>query len=215
MNQERGEPRPVAIWTGNVVLEGILSSPAESAGVAVLVAGRGSQTRDERLVEDLNRIGIATLQVTLLTDDEQQFDSRTGHYRYDADFLAHRLIDVAQWLPKESQLRGLPIAYIGTTIGAASALVAAALRPDLVNAVVAINGRTDLAADYLRTVKTPTLFVLNDMPVLRMNRDALSQIKGEKRIEVIHAENGQALDLFVQKAVRWIADKLSLIAEAV
>ncbi len=215
MNQERGEPRPVAIWTGNVVLEGILSSPGECAGVAVLVAGRGSQTRDERLVEDLNRIGIATLQVSLLTDDEQQFDTRTGHYRYDADFLAHRLIDVAQWMPKEPQLRGLPIAYIGTTIGAASALVAAALRPDLVNAVVAINGRTDLAADYLRTVKTPTLFVLNDMPVLRMNRDALSQIKGEKRIEVIHAENGQALELFVQKAVRWIADKLALIAEAV
>src|SRR5450759_1217769 len=99
MNQERGEPRPVAIWTGNVVLEGILSSPAEPAGVAVLVAGRGSQTRDDRLVEDLNRIGIATLQVSLLTDDEQQFDSRTGHYRYDADFLAHRLIEVAQWLP--------------------------------------------------------------------------------------------------------------------
>ncbi len=215
MNQERGEPRPVAIWTGNVVLEGILSSPGECAGVAVLVAGRGSQTRDERLVEDLNRIGIATLQVSLLTEDEQQFDTRTGHYRYDADFLAHRLIDVAQWVPKESQLRGLPIAYIGTTIGAASALVAAALRPDLVNAVVAINGRTDLAADYLRTVKTPTLFVLNDMPVLRMNRDALSQIKGEKRIEVIHAENGQALELFVQKSVRWIADKLALIAEAV
>ncbi len=215
MNQERGEPRTVAIWTGNVVLEGILTSPAEPAGVAVLVAGQGSQTRDERLVEDLNRIGISTLQVSLLTDDEQQFDSRTGHYRYDADFLAHRLIDVAQWLPKESQLRGLPIAYVGTTIGAASALVAAALRPDLVNAVVAINGRTDMAADYLRNVKTPTLFVLNDMPVLRMNRDALSQIKGEKRIEVIHAENGQALELFVQKAVRWIADKMALIAEAV
>jgi putative phosphoribosyl transferase len=215
MNQERGEPRQVAIWTGNVVLGGVLSSPAEPAGVAILVSGPGSQTRDERLVDDLNRIGISTLQAGLLTDDEQQFDSRTGHNRYDADFLAHRLIDVAQWLPKDAALRGLPIAFVGTTIGAASALVAAALRPDIVSVVVAINGRTDLAADYLRMVKTPTLFVLNDMPVLRMNRDALSQIKGEKRIEVIHAEDGQALEIFVQKAVRWIAEKLALVAEVV
>jgi acyl-coenzyme A thioesterase PaaI-like protein len=215
MNQEQIEPRQVAIWTGNVVLGGVLSSPADSAGVAILVSGPGSQARDQRLVEELNRIRIATLQVGLLTDDEQQFDSRTGHYRYDADFLAHRLIEVAQWLPKDVALRGLPIAYVGTTIGAASALVAAALRPDIVSVVVAINGRTDLAADYLRTVKTPTLFVLNDMPVLRMNRDALAQIKTEKRIEVIHADDGQAQEIFVQKAVRWIADKLALVAEPV
>ncbi len=215
MNQERGEPRQVAIWTGNVVLGGVLSSPADPAGVAILLTGPGSQTRDERLVEDLNRVGISTLQVGLLTDDEQQFDTRTGHSRYDADFLAHRLIEVAQWLPKEVVLRGLPVAYVGTTIGAAAALVAAALRPDIVTAVVAINGRTDLAADHLRTIKTPTLFVLNDMPVLRMNRDALAQIKGEKRIEVIHADNGQALEIFVQKAVRWIAEKFALVMETV
>jgi hypothetical protein len=41
-----------------------------------------------------------------------------------------------------------------------------------------------------------------------MNRDALDQIKAEKRIEVIHAEDGQALDHFVQKAVRWIENRV-------
>ncbi|HEX3582599.1 MAG TPA: hypothetical protein VH087_12605 [Thermoanaerobaculia bacterium] len=87
-------------------------------------------------------------------------------------------------------------------------MVAAALRPDLPSAVVAINGRTDLASDYLRNVKTPALFVLNDMPVLGMNRDALAQVNAEKRIEVIHAEDGPALDHFVQKAVRWIEDRV-------
>ena len=60
-------------------------------------------------------------------------------------------------------------------------------------------------------MKTPTLLVLNDMPVLRMNRDAVSQIRGEKRIEVIHAEGVSALDLFVQKSVRWFADKLNVL----
>lgn len=203
MDQQR-----VVIWTGNVVLDGVLSEPKNAAGVAILVSGPGSDERDRRLIEELGAISVASVQVNLLTEDEQQFDSRTGHYRYDADFLAHRLIEVAHWIPKNAQLRDKPIVYVGTTIGAAAALVASALRPDLVSAIIAINGRTDLAADYLRNVKTPTLFVLNDMPVLRMNRDALAQIKGEKRIEVIHAEDAQALELFVQKAVRWAADRV-------
>lgn len=201
------DQRHVIIPAGSVILHGTLSQPPERSGAAVLIAGPGGETRDARLIDELARIGVATLQVDLLTDDEQQFDSRTGHFRYDADFLAHRLIAVAQWLQHDVS-NELPLAFIGTTVGAASALVAAALRPDLPSAIVAINGRTDLAADYLRNVKTPTLFVLNDMPVLRMNRDALAQIKGEKRIEVIHAEDGQALEHFVQKAVRWIEDRV-------
>jgi dienelactone hydrolase len=207
------EFRHVVIPAGSIILHGTLLQPSVRSGAAVLIAGPGGEVRDARLVAELARINVATLQVDLLTEDEQQFDSRTGHFRYDADFLAHRLIAVAQWLQRNLS-SDLPLAFIGTTVGAASALVAAALRPDLPSAVVAINGRTDLAADYLRNVKTPTLFVLNDMPVLRMNRDALAQIKGEKRIEVIHSEDGQALDHFVQKAVRWIEDKV-LLAEAV
>ena len=202
------ETQRMVIWTGTTVLDGVMVVPENPAGVAILATNPASEERDRRIVEELYANHLAGLRVNLLTDDEQQFDSRTGHFRYDADFLAHRLIDVAQWLPKNAPLQGLPIAYIGTTSGAAAALVAAAQRPDLVGAVVAINGRTDLAADYLREVKTPTLFMLNDMPVLRMNRDALSQIKGEKRIEVIHSEDAQALEIFVRKTVGWIADRI-------
>lgn len=204
MNQHR-----VVVPLTNVIVTGVLMEPEQRTGSAVLVRGTGSEARDTRVAEELAKAGIATLMVDLLTSDEQQFDSRTGHYRYDADFLAHRMIGVAQWLQRSAGLRDLPVAFIGSAAGAAAALVAAALRPDLPSAVVAINGRTDLAADYLRNVKTPTLFVLNDMPVLRMNRDALSQIRGEKRIEVLHAEDGEALEHFVQKAVRWVTDKVA------
>ena len=201
------DQRHVVIPAGSVILHGTLWQPAERSGAVVLIAGPGGEVRDARLIDELGQINVASLQVDLLTEDEQQFDSRTGHFRYDADFLAHRLISVAQWLQRNVS-SDLPLAFVGTTVGAAIALVAAALRPDLPSAVVAINGRTDLASDYLRNVKTPTLFVLNDMPVLRMNRDALAQVKAEKRIEVIHAEDGQALDHFVQKAVRWIEDRV-------
>jgi dienelactone hydrolase len=201
----------VVVPLTNVIVEGVLTEPERLSATAVLVRGAGSDARDARIIEELAKTGVATMAVDLLTSDEQQFDSRTGHFRYDADFLAHRLIGVADWLQRNGSLRDLPVAFLGSAAGAAAALVAAALRPDLPSAVVAINGRTDLAADYLRLVKTPTLFVLNDMPVLRMNRDALSQIKGEKRIEVIHAEDGDALEHFVQKAVRWVADKAAVV----
>jgi putative phosphoribosyl transferase len=206
MNQHQ-----VVVPLTNVIVTGVLTeAEQERAACAVLVRGAGSETRDARVTEELAKAGVATLAVDLLTKDEQQFDSRTGHFRYDADFLAHRVIGVAQWLQRNTGARDLPVAFIGSAAGAAAVLVAAALRPDLPSAVVAVNGRTDLAADYLRSVKTPTLFILNDMPVLRMNRDALSQIRGEKRIEVLHAEDGEALEHFVQKAVRWVTEKAAV-----
>lgn len=202
------DQQKVVIWSGTLGLEATLVRPSNPVGAAVVIKGAGCELRNRRLVAELAAIGVVTVEVDLLTEDEQQFDARTGHFRYDADFLAHRLIQIAEWMAKAPATADLPLAYVGTSIGASAALVAAAIRPDLVTSVVAINGRTDLAADFLRNVKTPTLFVLNDMPVLRMNRDALSQIKGEKRIEVIHADDSTALELFVQKAVRWVADRV-------
>ena len=204
--------KSILITSGKTSLTADVVIPEKPLAVVVVVSGpAGESVAQNRLAGELNRNAIATVSVNLLADDEQQLDSRTGHFRYDADFLAHRLIDVTQWVASHAGLQGLPIGYAGHALGAAAALVAAALRPDSVAAVVCINGRTDLASDYLRAVKTPALLVLNDMPVLRMNRDAVAQIRGEKRIEIIHAEGQPAIDLFVQKSVRWFADKLNVL----
>lgn len=204
--------KSMLIATGKTSLHADVAIPEKPLAVVVVVSGpAGESVAQNRLSAELNRNGIATVGVNLLADDEQQLDSRTGHFRYDADFLAHRLLDVTQWLGMNRDLQNLPLGFAGHALGAAAALVAAALRPDIVSAVVSINGRTDLASDYLRAVKTPTLLVLNDMPVLRMNRDAVSQIRGEKRIEIIHAEGEPAIDLFVQKSLRWFADKLNVL----
>ena len=204
--------RQIQIATGKTSVQAEVAIPDKPLAVVLIVCGpAGESSMHTRLSAELTRNSIAAIRVNLLAADEQQLDSRTGHFRYDADFLAHRILEVTQWLALNHDLQGLPLGYVGDSLGAAAALVAAALRPDVVSAVVSINGRTDLASDYLRAVKTPTLLVLNDMPVLRMNRDAVSQIRGEKRIEIIHAEGDSALELFVQKSGRWFADKLNVL----
>lgn len=203
---------PVLVWTGKVMLEARLAVPSGAAAAAIIVTAPTLTTegRDVELQLELNRCGIATLLTPLLTEGELQFDLQTSQYRLDADFLAQRFVDVAQWLSRNESLKELPLAFIGASSSGAAAILAAAMRPDLVTAVVSIDGRTDLAIDSIRNVKTPTLLVVHDMPVLRMNREALTLLRGEKRLEIVHAENGDVVQSVVQKAVLWLADKLTV-----
>lgn len=204
---------PALVWTGKVMLEGRIAMPAKPAAAVVFASAPAlvDADRDTTIIAELYQQGVATLYVPLLTEDEFQFDTRTTQYRFDAEFLAQRYIDVAQWLLRNRELSGIPLGYAGSSGGAAGAVVASALRPDLVSAVVSIDGRTDLAIEHLRNVKTPTLLVVKDMPVLRMNREALTKIRGEKRIEIIHGADCTAVECVVQKTVRWFADKLALV----
>jgi len=77
--------------------------------------------------------------VPLLTEDEIQFDSRTTHFRYDADFLAQRYIDIAQWVKRSRGLHDVPLGYIGSSGAAAGAIVAASMRPDLASTIVRLD----------------------------------------------------------------------------
>jgi putative phosphoribosyl transferase len=201
---------PALVWIGKVMLDARVVMPPHPVAAVILASAPALQdeARDVDIATTLHRLGIATVYVPLLTDDELQFDARTTHFRYDAEFLAHRFIDVAQWLMRNRDMSVLPIGYAGSSGGAAGALIAAALRPDLVSAVVSIDGRTDLAVDHLRNVKTPALLIVKDMPVLRMNREAVTKLRGERRIEIIH-EGGT--DVLVEKSVHWLADKLALV----
>lgn len=204
---------PALVWTGKVMLEGRIAMPAKPAAAVVFASAPAldDADRDTAIISELYQQGVATLYVPLLTEDELQFDSRTTQYRFDADFLAQRFVDVAQWLMRNRELSGLPVGYAGSSGGAAGAIVGASQRPDMVSAVVSIDGRTDLAVESLRNVRTPTLLVVKDMPVLRMNREALTKIRGEKRIEIVHGADCAAVECVVQKTVRWFADKLSLV----
>ena len=201
---------PALIWTGKVMLEGRIAMPSGAVGAAIFASAPAlaDEVRDTQIVAGLFDLQIASIYVPLLTEDEVQFDSRTTHFRYDAEFLSQRFIDIAQWASRSRGMSALPLGYIASSGGAAGALVAASQRPDLVTTVVSIDGRTDLASVALRSLRTPTLLLVHDMPVLRMNREALTKIRGERRIEIIHEDKQHV----VEKTLHWMEDHFAVVA---
>ena len=167
---------------------------------AVVIFCCGSHCPEEAITAELERNDIAVIKLS--ESDEC--------YRNDADYVAVRIFETVKALPA-----GMPVGYLGASAAAAGALIAAAEHPDLVAAVVSVNGRTDLAIDQLRMVRTPTLLIVNDMPVLRMNREALSLLRGERRLEIIHGTGPEATPAIVNKAARWLVDRVAVGALAV
>jgi hypothetical protein len=152
---------------------------------------------DELLASELALHDIDLLSVSLLTDEEG------SRFRSDADFMAERILGVLASAPRD-----IPIGVIAYGTAGAAAIIAAAQNPGMISALVSVNGRTDIAVDSLRTLRAPTMLLVNDMPVLRVNREAVSLIKAERRIEIVHGNGDQATHAIVEKCVRWLADKL-------
>jgi len=159
---------------------------------------------DDRIASELALHEIDFLPVSLLTDEE------ATQFRHDADFMAERIAGVLASVPNE-----IPIGIIAYGFAAAAAIIVAAQNRSTVNALVSVNGRTDIAVDSLRVLKVPTMLIVNDMPVLRVNREAVSLIKAERRIEIVHGTGEQATQAIVEKCVRWLADRLVPAAVAV
>jgi pimeloyl-ACP methyl ester carboxylesterase len=105
----------------------------------------------------------------------------------------------------------LRIGYFGASTGAAAALVAAAERPFVVNAVVSRGGRPDLAGDALGDVAAPTLLVVGgeDRPVLELNRWAQRRLRAPTELAVIPGashlfEEPGALEEVARLAAAWL-----------
>jgi putative phosphoribosyl transferase len=180
----------VRIPSGSVQLEGDLRIPPQASGVVVFAHGSGSSRlspRNRFVAGVLEHAGLATLLMDLLTRDEEAVDQLTGQLRFDIELLAERLVAATDWLSQQSGTQHLPAGYFGASTGAAAALVAAAERPELVQAVVSRGGRPDLAGPALSRVRAPTLLIVGsrDELVLELNRAALEQLSGEKRLEIV------------------------------
>src|SRR5205823_5502120 len=135
----------------------------------------------------LRRGGLGTLLVDLLTSDEERIDARTGRLRFDIRLLANRLVACVDWLAQGRPTAVLRIGCFGASTGAAAALIAAAMRPEAVGAVVSRGGRPDLAGPALPHVRAPTLLIVGgeDEVVLDLNREAFEQLACEKRLEIV------------------------------
>src|SRR5919108_165457 len=179
----------VRITVGGVALDGDLARSPHSGGIVLFAHGSGSSRhspRNRRVAEHLQRSGLGTLLMDLLTADEEQLDLRSRELRFDIGLLARRLVAAVDWLT--ARFGGeLPVGLFGASTGAAAALVAAAQRSDRVAAVVSRGGRPDLAGPALERVLAPTLLVVGgaDPQVLALNRQASGQLTAPWRLEVV------------------------------
>jgi dienelactone hydrolase len=181
----------VHVPAGGVTLEGNLSVPDDAGAVVLFAHGSGSSRHSPRnkfVARVLQEVRLATLLLDLLTAEEETIDARTGHLRFDIDFLAARLVHATHWLGQASQTADLRVGYFGASTGAAAALVAVAEQSHVVGAVVSRGGRPDLAGPALPKVESPTLLIVggNDGPVVGMNRDALRKLgASEKQLVIV------------------------------
>jgi putative phosphoribosyl transferase len=207
--------RLVRVPAGALFLQGSLRIPEIARGIVLFPYGIESDQRisyTEGLARPLGEAGFATLLVDLLTPEDKGLDALTGFFRENVDILHKRIIGIANWLREEQETQNLRTSYFGTGVTGAAALIAAAVRPDAVVTVISIDGRIDLARNYLSRIYAPVLLIVgeNDAEGKNLNRDALEQLHTEKQLETI----GGAANLFgdtntqaevAQLAVKWLA----------
>lgn len=167
-------------------LRGHLALPADACGVVLFAHGSGSgrhSPRNRFVAAALNRVGIGTLLLDLLSEAEEQQRPTV----FDIPLLANRLLAATDWLLARPDASRLPLGYFGASTGAAAALVAAATTTHEVAAVVSRGGRPDLAGPHLARVPAPTLLVVGslDHVVLQLNRRAQAMLRCPSRLVVV------------------------------
>ncbi len=208
----------VKIKIGKAILNGNLNIPENVQGLVLFAHGSGSSRfslRNAYVAEMLQKHNLATLLTDLLTEKEEQIDIQTRELRFDIPLLAERLIGAVAWLKKNPGTKNLSVGCFGSSTGAAAALVAAARLPNDVKAVVSRGGRPDLVMKYLLKVKAPTLLIVggNDEPVIKMNEEALQELHGEKKLEIVRGathlfEEPGKLEEVARLAAKWFVRHL-------
>jgi putative phosphoribosyl transferase len=174
------------VQIGPLALPGDLEIPDDSAGLVMFVHGSGSSRlspRNREVAEVFQRQGMATLLFDLLTEAEAA-DRRNV---FDIGLLGRRVGQALDGAVQWRETAALRVGLFGASTGAAAALVAAALRPGSVTAVVSRGGRPDLAQHFLWRVEAPTLLIVGsaDPQALACNRAAYRLLHGVRRIEVV------------------------------
>jgi putative phosphoribosyl transferase len=209
------------IPAAGVTLTADLARPEQPHGLVLFAHGSGSgrhSPRNRAVATDLQGARLATVLVDLLTPEEERLDARDGHLRFDINLLAARLIALTDWLGQNQTTADLGVGLFGASTGAAAALIAAASRPETVQAVVSRGGRPDLAGEFLRLVRQPTLVIVggNDPTVSQLNRQAIAKLSGPTRLEVVPGashlfEEPGALELVARLARDWFLEHLTML----
>jgi dienelactone hydrolase len=218
LNQQ-GRERSVQINLDGPTLDGILTIPTTASGIVLFAHGSGSSRhspRNQAVARHLQRNGLATLLIDLLTHEEESIDEPIRHLRFNIPLLAERLVQAIDWVRNEPETQRLPIGLFGASTGAAAALLAAAQRPFVVHAVVSRGGRPDLAGEALARVQAPTLLIVggDDIAVIGLNRQAAQQMRTAPKLKIILGashlfEEAGTLEQVTRMAADWFTEHLS------
>jgi pimeloyl-ACP methyl ester carboxylesterase len=203
-------------------LEADLAMPEPAHGVVLFAHGSGSgrhSPRNRYVAGELFNAGLATVLADLLTPEEEQIDARTGSLRFDVGLLGARLVAMIDWLVEHEPTAGLSVGLFGASTGAAAALMAAAARPAAVATVVSRGGRPDLAGEFLRLVRQPTLLIVGerDDVVIDLNRRAMTKLSSPTRLAIVpgashlFSEPG-ALEQVARLARDWFVEHLQPVS---
>ncbi|HEV3090399.1 MAG TPA: hypothetical protein VGX91_03040 [Candidatus Cybelea sp.] len=167
-----------------------LRVPIGAKGLVLFAHGSGSSRmspRNRMVAEELWGGGLGTLLFDLLTPQEAKLDETTAALRFDVGLLASRLAGATRWVRAHPALRDLALGYFGASTGAAAALIAAAMLPGEIAAVVSRGGRPDLAGNCLERVRAPVLLIVGgaDAAVLEFNRAAMLRLRCERELAVV------------------------------
>ena len=209
----------LAMPVSDVELPGQLAMPPNARGLVVFAHGSGSSRfspRNQAVAGYLRERGLATLLFDLLSAREEEVDRLTRQYRFDIPMLSRRLVSVVRWLGTRSELAGLGTGLFGSSTGAAAALIAAALAPEAVNAVVSRGGRPDLAADHLPQVRAPTLLIVGDRDaeVIALNEQARARMTTDVELTLVPGathlfEEPGTLEQVMRLAADWMLRHLA------
>jgi len=180
----------VHVEIDSIALDGNLLVPSGATGIVLFAHGSGSSrfsSRNRSVASTLREGNLGTLLIDLLTPREEARDNVTAELRFDIGMLADRLLGTVEWLRAQPELLEKRIGLFGASTGGGAALVAAAAKPKLIEAVVSRGGRPDLAGAALPRVEAPTLLLVggHDTQVIALNRRAYDQMRCERRLEIV------------------------------
>jgi dienelactone hydrolase len=182
--------RGVCVEAAGAKLRGALDVPAAARGLVLFASNLDLGRIDPRqthLARELNRRGLGTLLFDLVEGTESASISS------DVDVLTERLLGATEWSAAQWGVEGLPIGYVGSGLGSAAALSAAATTRHEIGAVASHSGRPDLATGDLGEVRAPTLLVVDagDSCLVAANEIAAAQLRCPHRLRKLNAQEGQ------------------------
>jgi dienelactone hydrolase len=174
----------VEIPHAGTMVDAYLCLPVSPRGIFIFTHGGCSSRfsyRNLAIAGYLIKRGFAAL-LPDVTREEKVIDVLLN-----PDRVARRFVSAIDWACTHPGVAHLPICCFGSSVGAAVAVTAAAMRSERVRTVVALGGWLDLADAALGQLITPTLLIVGakDRTVLEVSHAAMPRMRAPVNLAVI------------------------------